>query len=314
MATGAMGDHFSLQPLEQLPVAIDRSAVEAAMRPFLVTGPEADRIWRADYKRRYSKSVRRMFKRLLGAKKRDRERIQSEYGPAWAAGHAKYDVTRGARKPAAWVWGDRRLTLDGVAAARLRAPMFAAVLAALKPRTVLEVGCGNGINLLSLAGAFPDVRFTGLDLTEEGIAAAKALQADEALPPALAEYIPLPQTDPAAFRRIDFVQGSAADLPFADGQFDLVFTVLAIEQMERIRDRAVREIARVSGGHVLVLEPLRDANLRGFRRLYTVSRNYLRGSIADLSNYGLEPLWATVDFPQEVFLGTPLVLSRKRGA
>jgi SAM-dependent methyltransferase len=314
MATRTMDGHFPLQRLEQLPVAIDRSAVEAAMRPFLVTGPGAEPIWRADYRRRFSKSVRRMLKRLIGAKKRDQERIQSEYGPAWAAGHAKYDTSLGARKPAAWVWGDRHLTLDGVAAARLRAPMFAAALAALKPRTVLEVGCGNGINLLSLAGTFPDVQFTGLDLTEEGIAAAKKLQADGTLPPALAEYIPLPKTDPTAFRRIDFVQGSAADLPFADGQFDLVFTVLAIEQMERIRDQALREIARVSGGHVMMLEPLRDANMRGFRRLYTVSRNYLRGSIADLPSYGLEPLWATDDFPQEVFLGSPLVLSRKRGA
>ena len=305
---------FPLRPLDQLPVAIDRSAVEAAMRPFLVDGAEAELIWRADYKRRYSKSVRRMLKRLIGAKKRDQERIQSEYGPAWAAGHAKYDPSFGARKPAAWVWGERHLTLDGVAAARLRAPMFAAVLAELKPRTVLEVGCGNGINLLSLAGAFPDVRFTGLDLTAEGIAAAKKLQEGEALPPALGEYIPLPKTDPAAFKRIDFVQGSAADLPFADGQFDLVFTVLAIEQMERIRDQALHEIARVSGGHVLMLEPLRDANMRGFRRLYTVSRNYLRGSIADLPGYGLEPVWATDDFPQEVFLGSPLVLSRKREA
>lgn len=309
-----MDGQFPLQRLEQLPVAIDRSAIEAAMHPFLVTGGEADRIWRADYRRRYSKTVRRMIARLMGGKKRSEKRIQSEYGPAWAAGHGKYDISRGPRKPAAWVWGKRHLTLDGVAAGRLRAPIFAAVLAELKPRTVLEVGCGNGINLLSLASAFPDVRFTGLDLTAEGIAAAKALQEDDALPPALSDYIPLPKTDPTAFRRIDFVQGSAVDLPFADGQFDLVFTVLAIEQMERIRDQALREIARVSGGHVLMLEPLRDANLRGFRRLYTVSRNYLRGSIGDLPRYGLELLWATDDFPQEVFLGSPLVLSRKHEA
>lgn len=309
-----MDGQFPLRRLEQLPVAIDRSAIEAAMGAFLVSGGEADRIWRADYRRRYSKTVKRMIARLMGGKKRSEKRIQSEYGPAWAAGHGKYDISRGPRKPAAWVWGERHLTLDGVAAARLRAPMFAAVLAELKPRTVLEVGCGNGINLLSLAGAFPDVRFTGLDLTAEGIAAARKLQEGEELPPALAEYIPLPKIDPTAFRRIDFVQGSAADLPFADGQFDLVFTVLAIEQMERIRDQALREIARVSGGHVLMLEPLRDANRRGFRRLYTVSRNYLRGSIGDLPRYGLEPIWATDDFPQEVFLGSPLVLSRKREA
>ncbi len=302
---------FPLRPLDQLPVAIDRTAVNAAIQPFLVNGTKAGPIWWADYARRYAKSVWRMFTRLLGAKKRHNKRIQSEYGRTWSAGYDKYDISKGPRKPAAWVWGQQRLTLDGVVAARLYAPMLAAVIAALQPRTVLEVGCGNGINLFSLAGAFPEVRFTGLDLTAEGIAAARAVQAQEALPPALQDYIPLPNTDPVAFRRIEFVEGNAADLPFADDQFDLVFTVLAIEQMERIRDRAFREIARVGGSHVLMLEPLRDANMRGFRRLYTISRNYLRGSIGDLAQYGLQPLWATDDFPQEAFLGTPLVLSRK---
>ena len=49
----------------------------------------------------------------------------------------------------------------------------------------------------------------------------------------------------------------------------------------------------------------------GVRRLYALSRNYFRGSIQDLGQYGLEPLWATNDFPQEAFLGSPLVLARK---
>jgi hypothetical protein len=33
-----------------------------------------------------------------------------------------------------------------------------------------------------------------------------------------------------------------------------------------------------------------------------------------MERYGLEPLWATMDFPQEVQLGAALVLSRKRHA
>ena len=307
-------ESFPLTPLERLPLSIDHAAIESAFLPFLVGGREGERIWKSDYARRRRRALTRLIKRLLGLKQRNRQAIEAEYHEAWSAGHGKYDVSAGARKPAAWKWGNRRLALDGVAAARLRAPLLCAVIDELKPRRVLEVGCGNGINLLCLSGAFPDVEFTGLDLTEAGIQAAKAVQAQDSLPPALANYDPLPKADPTAFKRIRFVRGSAADMPFEDKAFDLVYSVLAIEQMERIRDRALAEIARVSAGYVLMLEPFRDANRRGIRRLYAISRNYFRGSIAGLRKHGLEPVWATDDFPQEAFLGSPLVLARKEGA
>ena len=87
--------------------------------------------------------------------------------------------------------------------------------------------------------------------------------------------------------------------------------MLAVEQMERIRDQALAEIARVSRGHVLMLEPFKDANRKGVRRVYAVSRHSFRGSIEGLARFGLEPLWATDDFPQEAFLGSPLVLAKK---
>jgi len=289
---------------------VDRRAIEAAYRPFLLDGAAGARAWRRDFARRRRATFKRMIKRALGLKQRDSQAIQAEYHDAWSSGHGKYDVAAGPRKPAAWLWNERKLALDGVAAARLRAPLLAAVIERLQPKKVLEVGCGNGINLLSLAGHFPDVEFTGIDLTPAGIEAAKKVQAESELPRQLADYIPLEATGPDAFKRIRLMVGSAAELPFADGEFDLVYTVLAVEQMERIRDSALSEIARVSGGHVLMLEPFRDSNRRGLRRLYALSRNYFRGSIDGLRQFGLEPLWATDDFPQEAFLGSPLVLSK----
>ena len=302
---------FPLTPLEQLPLSIDHGAIESAYLPFLLEGPDGDQAWRSDYARRRRRALLRMVKRILGLKPRNKEAIQAEYQQAWGVGHGKYDVAAGPRKPAAWRWRGRKLALDGMAAARLRAPLLAAVIERLEPKKVLEVGCGNGINLFSLAGDFPEIEFTGIDLTPEGIAAAKAVQAQDRLPPALAEYIPLPNPDPTAFKRIRFMTGSAVELPFADGEFDLVYTVLAVEQMERIRESALAEVARVSRGHVLMLEPFKDTNRKGVRRLYAISRNYFRGSIEDLGRFGLEPVWATDDFPQEAFLGSPLVLSRK---
>lgn len=304
-------DQFPLTPLEQLPLTIDHDAIESAFLPFLLDGREGRRAWKSDFARRRRRALLRMIKRILGLKQRDSKAIQSEYSAAWGAGHGKYDLAAGPRKPAAWRWRDRKLALDGMAAARLRAPLLAAVIDRLEPKSVLEVGCGNGINLFSLAGDFPGVEFTGIDLTPAGIAAARAVQAEDTMPAALAEYIPLPNPDPTAFKRIRFIEGSAAELPFADGEFDLVYTVLAVEQMERIRDQALAEIARVSRGHVLMLEPFRDANRRGVRRLYAISRNYFRGTIDGLARFGLEPIWATDDFPQEAFLGSPLVLARK---
>ena len=302
---------FPLTPLEQLPLMIDHDAIEEAFLPFLLDGQAGRRAWRSDYARRRRRALMRMVKRILGLKSRDKKAIQAEYAEAWGAGHGKYDVDAGPRKPAAWKWNDRKLALDGMAAARLRAPLLAAVIDRLAPKKVLEVGCGNGINLFSLAGHFPDVAFTGIDLTPAGIEAAKKVQAGATLPPQLAQYIPLEVADPKAFKRIAFMQGSAAELPFADGEFDLVYTVLAVEQMERIRDSALAEIVRVSRGHVLMLEPFRDTNAKGMRRLYALSRNYFRGSIQGLERFGLEPLWATDDFPQEAFLGSPLVLAQK---
>ena len=254
---------FPLTPLEQLPLDVDRRAIEAAFLPFLLDGETGARAWDKDFARRRRGTLKRMIKRLLGLKQRDSKAIQAEYHDAWASGHGKYDLGAGPRKPAAWLWSERKLALDGVAAARLRAPLLAAVIDRLMPKRVLEVGCGNGINLLSLAGHFPDVEFTGIDLTPAGIEAARKVQAETGLPRQLADYIPLESKDPAAFKRISLMIGSAADLPFADGAFDLVYTMLAVEQMERIRNSALSEIARVSGGHVLMLEPFRDANLHG---------------------------------------------------
>jgi ubiquinone/menaquinone biosynthesis C-methylase UbiE len=176
---------------------------------------------------------------------------------------------------------------------------------------VLEVECGNGINLLSLAGHFPEAAFTGIDETSADIDAAKAIQAKDSLPPHLADYIPLELTDAKAFTRIAFEHGNAASLPFADDEFDLVFTVLAADQLDRIRDQALAEIVRVTRGYVLLLEPFRDANMKGVRRLFALSRNYVRGSIQGLARFGLEPIWATEDFPQEAFVGSPLVLAQK---
>ena len=294
---------FPLTPLEQLPLMIDHDAIEEAYLPFLLDGTAGDKAWKSDFARRRRRALTRMIRRMLGLRTGDKLPSRPSHG--------QYDLAAGPQKPTAWKWNERKLALDDMAAARLRAPLLAAVIDRLHPAKVLEVECGNGINLLSLAGHFPEIAFTGIDVTGADIDAAKKVQAGAALPEHLAGYIPLEMTDPKAFKRIDFQQGNAARLPFADGEFDLVFTVLAAEQLDRIRDQALAEIVRVTRGYVLMLEPFHDANSKGVRRLYALSRNYFRGSIQGLGRFGLEPVWATDDFPQEAFVGSPLVLAQK---
>lgn len=297
-----------LQPLSNLPVAVDPAAIDSAMQPFLVS--EGDELrWRKEVWRRQVSTLARL---VTGRESRDRQEIEREYRDAWSAGYRRYRVDRTDLKGKPWAWRGRHLLLDPAAATRLRTLLFAAVIGQLKPKTVLEVGSGNGINLLSLAGAFPGTRFTGLELTREGVEQARRAQADSGTVGIVQAYTPLEVRDPSAIERIEFVQGDASAMPFEDGSFDLVMTVLAVEQMESIRAAALSEIARVARGHVLMLEPFRDMNASGFRRLYVKSRNYFRGSIAELRGFGLTPLWATDDYPQEAFLGTALVLAEKK--
>src|SRR3546814_1611451 len=61
---------------------------------------------------------------------------------------------------------------------RVHLLLLARVLQALRPETVLEVGAGNGLNVLVLAALFPDIRFTSVELTEAGVAKARAAQVE----------------------------------------------------------------------------------------------------------------------------------------
>jgi tetratricopeptide (TPR) repeat protein len=304
-------EDYPLRPLEELPIAVDPSEIDAAMLPFL--NMEVDK---EGWNKRHRKMWRRAVDRAAAGRetRRDRKLVEQEYA-VWASmGFDRYRTDRQELQSAPWSWRGRRLFLDGAGAARLRAVIFAAVLKELKPRSVLEVGSGNGVNLLTLAGAFPEIEFVGLELTKEGVGEAQRAQCDARTVEIMREYSPVELTDDSAVQRINFVQGDASALPFEDESFDLVLTVLAIEQMESIRSAALSEIARVSRHHVLMLEPFRDENQDGLKALYAHSRGYFRGSICELRDFGLEPLWATADFPQETFLGTALVLSERKDA
>lgn len=101
-----------------------------------------------------------------------------------------------------------------------------AVVAALSPARVLDVGCGTGMSTSSLRG-----RVVGLDASERMLRLARRR---------------LPQTS--------FVRAVVPPLPFADGSFDRVHASHLYGHLDRPADRRafVQEAGRVAGTLVVV--------------------------------------------------------------
>jgi SAM-dependent methyltransferase len=307
-----------LVPLADSGLGIADYEIARLFEPFIdrARTEQAD-AWRVEIARRKRKLLAQTAKRLLlpgrTAARRGEATVVSEYSDAWRAiDYGIYGLGAPQRNYTPWEWHGRRMFASDVGATRFRQLLLIRFIEQLRPRRVLEVGCGNGINLILLAGRFPEIAFTGVELTEAGHRAARELQKQRELPPALRDYAPLPLADTIAFRRIEFLRGNATGLPFEDSAFDLVITVLALEQMERVRSQALGEIARVAARHTLMIEPFQDINNALWPRLNVLRRDYFRGRIADLDHCDLQPVLACDDYPQEVFLKTCAVLAEKR--
>ena len=305
-------------PLADAGLGLDRAHVLAAMEPFVARRLlPTDPAWRAELDRKTAKTRRQLRRRRwlawLGGRRRDQRRIAETYDDAWARKRlAPYAMEPRPTAGAAWQYGDAVMFATSAAGARARLLVLMRAIALLGPRSVVEVGCGNGLNLLVLSCRFPDVTFAGVELTAGGVAVAHAVQREPELPAVLQRFAPEPLRDPTAHRRVDVRQGSAARLPFADASVDLVYSSLALEQMEEVRPQALAEMTRVAAGHTLMLEPFWDCNDRGLRRNYLVTRDHFRGRIDELAAYGLDPVLVTDDLPGEIWLQPCLVICRKR--
>ena len=103
----------------------------------------------------------------------------------------------------------------------------------LQPSSILDVGCGEGVVTLRLAQLLPSTKVLGVDAGESHLR-------DE--------------WDACSAPNLSFAGGSAYDLPFADGSFDLVCAVEVLEHLERPRD-ALAEMSRVAGRALLLSVP-----------------------------------------------------------
>jgi len=101
------------------------------------------------------------------------------------------------------------------------------------PRSVLDVGCGEGVLTERWARALAPRPVTGIDLPD---------------PKLQVEWLARQRDN------LEFCSGRAESLPFGDGEVDLV---AAIETLEHVTEpeQALAEMTRVAGRHLLVSVP-----------------------------------------------------------
>jgi 2-polyprenyl-3-methyl-5-hydroxy-6-metoxy-1,4-benzoquinol methylase len=101
------------------------------------------------------------------------------------------------------------------------------------PRSLLDVGCGEGVLVQQWAKRLGEGRVVGIDLEEDSI---QAGWAEHGAP------------------NLEYRVMEASDLPFGDGEFDLAS---AIEVLEHVPDpeHTVAEMARCAERHLLVSVP-----------------------------------------------------------
>ncbi len=107
------------------------------------------------------------------------------------------------------------------------------VAASLAPTSVLDVGCGEGVVTERLAKRLAPAKVLGVDANETHLKT---------------------EWDTRNASNLSFATGSAYDLPFADGSFDLVCAIEVLEHLERPRD-ALAEMSRVASKALLLSVP-----------------------------------------------------------
>jgi SAM-dependent methyltransferase len=100
-----------------------------------------------------------------------------------------------------------------------------------RPRRILEVGCGEGIVLATLADRLPGAQLDGLELDEAALEEART-----------------------RCPRATLVRGDACALPFVDQSFDLVVCLEVLEHLPEPA-RALRELRRVARAGCLLSVP-----------------------------------------------------------
>ena len=138
------------------------------------------------------------------------------------------------------------------------AEMLCTLAAENAPRTVLDVGCGEGYYLTKLQAAFPGLEGWGIDVSKDAVRYAAVRN-----------------------RSASFLTATASHLPFEDGSFDLLTSMFALtlpEEFARVLRSGGRFIQVTAGAeHLLGLKSV----------IYPVVRQQEKHPAAELSGFRL---------------------------
>ncbi len=109
--------------------------------------------------------------------------------------------------------------------------------------TILDVGCGGGFTIRRLLKQSKDAKVYGIDISEESVAKAQKVNAN------------------VLDKQVFITQGSAANLPYEDGKFDLVTAVETVYFWPNLPD-CLMEVHRVlrQGGKFAILVEVVDSD------------------------------------------------------
>ena len=132
------------------------------------------------------------------------------------------------------------------------------ILKSKEKAVVLEVGCGNCINIFEIIQKYGDrVEIHGVDIAENRISVGRGYFKDGLANAKLKAASITEKTD------------------FEDGKFDLVYSVFCIEQIAYETKAAVDEMYRISCSKILMLEPVFE-NGSLMQKIYLVWSDHTR--------------------------------------
>ncbi len=138
-----------------------------------------------------------------------------------------------------------------------------------RPVRVLEVGCGNGTNLVLLRETLNvDVELAGIDISPSRIEVGREHWKER-----LAD--------------VDLSVTSATDLSaYSDDYFDLVYSICALEQITFRIHEVVSEMKRVARDSVVCVEPVYEYG-NDTQRPYNIVNDQCRTVLSDMKSCGL---------------------------
>ncbi len=241
-------------------------------------------------------------------RRRTRASVRAEYERVWSRPYPNLAVPTGGVHV---VWDGHVHRIGKLTINRFYVALLHAILERVRPRTVLDLGCGHGMNTLILAAMHPSIRFTGVELTATGLARARDVQRG-LLPRGFSKLAPAPLVDATAHQRVQWVQADASRLPLKAAAVDMVISCLALEQMDSVRQEVLRELRRVAAAGYVGIEPFADWNTASPKQDYITNYSYWRGDLAELEGAGFTVRESSDAFPQKVLFGVGLVWAEIR--